>query len=136
MAGQRGRDVLLKIEGEAGSFITVAGIRSKTLSFNAGLVDATHTESPEAWRELLAGAGIKSARIAGNGVFKDAASDALIRQTFFAGDISNWQILLPDFGSVSGPFAVRDLSYSGEHNGEATFSVTLESAGQLTFEVL
>lgn len=136
MAGQRGRDVLLKIDDGAGSFVTVAGIRSKTLSFNSGLVDGTHTESPEAWRELIAGAGVKSARIGGNGVFKDAVSDARVRQLFFDGEAANWQMILPNFGEVAGPFVISELTYAGDHNGEATFSVTLESAGQLSFEVL
>ncbi|MEM7662002.1 MAG: phage major tail protein, TP901-1 family [Pseudomonadota bacterium] len=136
MAGQRGRDVLLKIEGAPDEFTTVAGIRSKTLSFNSGLVDGTHTQSPDAWRELIAGAGVKSARIGGSGVFKDAASDALIRGAFFDGQVLNWQIILPDFGEITGPFMISELTYAGDHNGEATFSITLESAGQMTFGVL
>ena len=35
---------------------------------------------PGQWRELLAGAGVKHARVTGAGIFKDAASDALVRQ--------------------------------------------------------
>jgi len=133
MSGQRGRDVLLKIADESGGFITVAGIRSKTLDFNAGAVDGTHTESPDAWRELVEGAGVKSARISGRGVFKDMESDELIRARFFSGSVSQWQIILPDFGQVEGAFMITELSYGGDHDGEATFSITLESAGQLTF---
>ncbi|MEL6325019.1 MAG: phage major tail protein, TP901-1 family, partial [Pseudomonadota bacterium] len=33
----------------------------------------------------MAGAGTKTARIRGSGLFKDEASDALLRQHFFAG---------------------------------------------------
>lgn len=133
MAGQRGRDVLLKLADEAGQFVTVAGIRTKTLRLNAGTVDGTNTDSPEAWRELVTGAGVKSARLSGAGVFKDQASDARMRSAFFAGDVAQWLLILPDFGEVEGPFQITELSYSGDHDGEASFSVSLESAGALAF---
>lgn len=55
---------------------------------------------------------------------------------FFAGTISDWQIVIPDFGTVSGPFQVAALDYSGAHDGEVLFEIALESAGALTFVVL
>lgn len=135
MSGQKGRDVLIKIaDGE--DFVTVAGIRAKTISLNARSVDGTSGESPEAWRELIAGAGVKSASVSGAGVFKDAASDALMQQTFFAQSVANFQLLIPDFGAFAGPFLVEALDYSGDHDGEATFAITLASAGALSFETL
>jgi TP901-1 family phage major tail protein len=136
MAGQRGRDILLKLADETGTFITVAGIRTKTLLLNAGTVDGTNTDSPEAWRELVSGAGVKSARLSGAGVFKDKASDARIREIFFAGNVAAWCLIVPDFGEIQGPFQISELAYSGDHDGEATFTLTLESAGALTFRGL
>ena len=136
MAGQRGRDVLLKMANTGGEFITVGGIRTKTLLLSAGTVDGTNTDSPDAWRELVTGAGVKSARIRGSGVFKDRGSDERMRSVFFAGDVVNWLMVLPDFGEIEGPFQIAELSWSGEHDGEAGFSVSLESAGALTFRGL
>lgn len=133
MGGQRGRDVLLKLADETGQFVTVAGIRTKTLQLRAGTVDGTSTDSPEAWRELVTGAGVKSARLSGSGVFKDQASDARMRSVFFAGDVANWLLVLPDFGEIQGPFQITELAYSGDHDGEASFSISLESAGALIF---
>jgi TP901-1 family phage major tail protein len=134
MAGQKGRDILLKISDGAGGFVTLAGIRASRIQLSAALVDATSADSPEAWRELLAGAGAKTAKVTGRGVFKDAASDARMRAVFFAGEAPDWQFILPDFGALEGAFQVSELSWSGEHDGEAEFSVTLESAGLVTFE--
>ena len=136
MSGQKGRDVLIKIgDGEdTEAFVTVAGIRAKTISLNAKTVDGTSGESPEAWRELIAGAGVKSASVSGAGVFKDAASDTLIQQAFFARALANFQLIIPDFGSLTGPFLVEALDYSGDHDGEAAFAITLASAGALSFE--
>jgi len=45
----------------AGGFVTVAGLRTRTLAFNAAAIDITDAESAGRWRELLAGAGVKKA---------------------------------------------------------------------------
>jgi TP901-1 family phage major tail protein len=137
MAAQQGKDLLLKVDGTgSGGFATVAGLRSRTLAFNAATVDITHAESAGRWRELLAGAGVKSARISGAGVFKDAASDETIRALFFAGTIRAWQVVIPDFGTVEGAFLIAAFEYAGNHDGEVSFDLTLESAGALTFVAL
>lgn len=138
MAGQRGRDVLIRI-GDGGSpetFASVAGIRARTISLNAGLIEATTTESPQAWRELAAGAGVKRAEVSGSGVFKDAASDALIRLAYFNGDTPRIQLVIPGFGVMAGSFLISELSYFGEHDDEAGFAIRLASAGVVTFEVM
>ena len=138
MSGQKGRDVLIKIgDGDdPETFTTVAGIRAKTISLNARSVDGTSSESPEAWRELIAGAGVKSASVSGAGVFKDAASDALIQQTFFTQAARRFQLIIPDFGILEGSFLIEALDYTGDHDGEAAFAVTLASAGAISFEAL
>ena len=137
MAAQKGKDLLLKIDSDgAGTFTTVAGLRSRTVSFNAETVDITHQESAGQWRELLAGAGVKSARLSGSGVFKDGASDATVRDYFFNGTIRDWQVIIPDFGTVQGLFQISGFEYGGRHDGEVTFELTLDSAGALTFTAL
>ncbi|BAT61224.1 phage major tail protein 2 [Variibacter gotjawalensis] len=132
MAAQKGKDLLIKIQDGTG-YTTVAGLRTRRLAFNAQSVDITHAESAGRWRELLEGAGVKRASIAGRGLFKDAASDALVRQTFFDGAVKTYQIIVPDFGSVTGPFQISNLEFAGEHDGEVTYEIALESAGALTF---
>lgn len=138
MAGQKGRDVLIKIGdgGEPETFATVAGVRAKTISLNARTVDGTSGESPQAWRELIAGAGVKSASVSGAGVFKDAASDAALQQAFFAQSVQSFQLVIPDFGAIEGPFLIESLDYTGDHDGEAAFAITLASAGALSFSAL
>lgn len=133
MAAQRGKDLLLKVDDGTGTFLTLAGLRTRALSLNAQSVDVTHAESAGRWRELLDGAGVKHAVLTGAGIFKDANTDALARQLFFDGVIRNWQILLPDFGTMTGLFLITKLEYRGEHAGEMTFDITIESAGALLF---
>ena len=133
MAAQRGKDILLKMESAPGVFTTVAGLRARTISLNARAIDATDGDSTGRWRELLGGAGVKSAAVAGQGIFRDAASDALIREAFFDQAARTWRLIVPDFGTLEGTFLVSALEYAGEHEGEATFAISLASAGEVTF---
>src|SRR4029450_6215604 len=98
MTAQKGKDLLVKI-ADGANYTTVAGLRTRRLAFNAESVDITHAESDQRWRELLDGAGVKRASVSGRGLFKDAASDALMRQTFFDGAIVGYQIVIPAFGT-------------------------------------
>jgi len=136
MPAQKGKDLLIKVSDGVGGFVTVAGLRTRQMSFNAETVDVTHAESAGRWRELLAGAGVRRAGITGSGVFKDEASDARMRQVFFDGDILAYQVVVPDFGRIEGPFQITSLEYRGDHAGEVTFEMALESAGALTFVAL
>jgi TP901-1 family phage major tail protein len=133
MAAQKGKDLLLKIDDGTGAFVTVAGMRTQRLALNADTVDATSADSIGGWRELLAGAGLRRASISGSGLFKDAPSDALIRQTFFDGVIRAWQVVIPAFGLIQGLFQISALDWRGDHTAELTFEMTLESAGALAF---
>ena len=135
MAAQKGKDLLLKIDN-GGSFVTVAGLRTKRLAFNSETVDVTDADSAGRWRELLGGAGVQRAGLSGAGIFKDAQSDGLIRTGFFAGTVAAWQLAIPDFGVVEGPFQITALEYTGNHDGEVTFDIALESAGALSFASL
>jgi TP901-1 family phage major tail protein len=132
MAAQKGKDLLIKIADGEG-FTTVAGLRSRRIAFNAETVDITHAESADRWRELLDGAGVKRASLAGRGLFRDASTDELMRQTFFDGAVKNFQVVIPDFGTIQGAFQITSLEFAGEHNGEVTYELSLESAGALTF---
>ncbi len=137
MTAQNGKDLLIKLDltGD-GQFQTIAGLRATRINFNAETVDVTSLESTGGWRELLSGAGVKSAGISGSGVFKDANTDERARQIFFDGETPDFQVVIPDFGVVEGAFQITSVEYAGSHNGEATYELSLASAGELTFTAL
>lgn len=135
MSAQRGSDMLLKIKNEGGSFVTVAGLRTKTLRLNARPVDVTDTSSA-GWKELLPGAGTRVAEVSGTGVFRDAESDALIRAAFFAQSAQACRFIIPGFGMMEGDFLITGLNYAGSYNGEAQFEISLASAGVAEFTAL
>lgn len=137
MAAQNGKDLLVKIDMTGGGlFETAAGLRATRLSLNAETVDVTSLESTGGWRELLGGAGVKTAAISGSGVFKDAATDERARQIFFDGETPDFQVIVPGFGTLEGPFQITSIEYAGSHNGEATYELSLASAGALNFVAL
>lgn len=134
MVAQKGKDLLLKINADSNGFVTIAGLRARQISFNTETVDTTDSESAGRWRELLAGAGLRRSSISGSGIFKDAQSDELVKSTFFGASIVPWQIIIPEFGTVEGAFQITSLEYAGQHDGEVTFNIALESAGEITFQ--
>jgi TP901-1 family phage major tail protein len=137
MAAQRGRDLLLKVDATgSGGFQTVAGLRSNAITFNAGSVDVTHQESAGQWRELLAGAGLKSAAVRGSGIFRDAASDATVRGLFFSGHNPRMAGDRAGFRRGRGLFQIASLEFGGRHDGEVTFDLALESAGEISFTAI
>ena len=146
MAAQKGSALLLKI-GDGASpevFTTVGGLRSTSITMNDEAVDIT-TKDSLGHRGLLAGGGVNSVSVSGSGVFTDAASETSLKSAYFAQQntsdgssaqtpaFNNYQIIIPDFGTMTGSFMIASLEYAGEYNGEVTYSVTLESAGYITF---
>lgn len=134
MAAQKGKDLLLKRGDGASpeSFTTIAGLRSTSISLNDETVDVTNKDSSNA-RTLLGGAGVNSVSVTGSGVFTDQPSEVALRTAFADGSLDNYQIIIPDLGSYTGAFQIVSLEYSGEFNGEVTYSVSLESGGAITF---
>lgn len=137
MGAQAGKDLLIKMDMTgSGSFSTIAGLRATRLNFNAETVDVTTLESQGGWRELLGGVGVRSASLSGSGIFKDDSTDERARQVFFDGLTPDFQVVVPDFGTIEGPFQITSLEYAGSHDGEATFEISMASAGAITFTPL
>lgn len=134
MAAKKGSSLLIKIGDGASSeqFTTVGGLRSTSISLNDEAVDVTTMDSGNQ-RQLLANGGIQTISISGSGVFTDAPSEGALRTAFGASSFSNYQVIVPDFGTYEGEFMVASLEYSGEFNGEVTYSVTLEGSGSVSF---
>lgn len=138
MAAQQGRYILLKIHDglDPGSYETVAGLQARSISLNARAVEATDSDSDGAWRELIGGAGVKSATVSGAGIFRDEAADETVRGVFFDQVLRDWEVTIPDFGTLTGPFLVSALEYSGRHDGEAQYAITLASGGAINFAAM
>jgi len=134
MAAQKGKDLLIKIDMTgSGTFTTFAGLRASRISFNAETVDITNMVSAGGWRELLPSTGVRSATISGSGVFLDDFTDERARMYFFSAEIPDYQVIIPELGTLEGPFQITNLEYAGSYDGEATYEITLASGGELNF---
>ena len=143
MAAQKGLDVLMKID-ISGTKTTIGGLRSTSITLNDESVDITNKDSLGS-RTLLAGAGVNSLSISGSGVFTDSAAEVAVRTAFQAQQntsngssgqtaaFESFQFRIPNLGTYTGNFQITSLEYSGEYNGEATYSMSFESAGYITF---
>ncbi len=137
MAAQKGKDLLVKLDmSGGGDFQTVAGLRATRITFNAQSVDVTNIGSAGRWRGAAGGCGRAVGGDLGSGVFRDEASDARAREIFFAGEIPGFQVIVPDFGVIEGPFQITSIEYSGSHDGEAVYELALASAGALSFTAI
>ena len=134
MAAEKGRAFLLKIgDGQPSeSFATIAGMRSTRLSINSELVDITNKDSG-GWRELLSDGGVRRVSISGAGVFTNSQAEIDLQGKVLAGTIANYRIVFESGDMFSGAFLVSALDYAGEHNGERSYTISLESSGPVTF---
>ena len=131
MAAQRGKALLLKID-ISGTMTTVGGMRSTSMTLNDEAVDISNKDSGS-FRELLPAGGIQSMSISASGVFTDSTAETTLRAAYGTSTFKSYNIIVPDLGTYAGTFMIASLEYAGEYNGEATYSVTLESSGSITF---
>ncbi|MGV6800758.1 MAG: phage major tail protein, TP901-1 family [bacterium] len=134
MSAQKGKDILLKLgdEGQPIIYTTIGGIRTQNFSLAAEPIDITHAQSP-GWRELLHSAGTRQLNVSGRGVFISGQTANTVQATFFTSKILSWQLVVPGLGIMEGPFLITGLDYAGEHNGEAEMTISLASAGAISF---
>ena len=134
MAAQKGSALLMKIGDGASpeAFTTIGGMRSTSLTMNDEMVDVTNKDSSNA-RTILAQGGVNSITVSGSGVFTDSASETTLKGKFNVSALTNYQFLVPDFGTFTGSFMLTTLEYGGEYNGEVTYSFSFESSGTITF---
>ena len=138
MAALKGNLMLLKIGATpsgtpaSDTYTTVAGLRSTSITHNEETIDVTTKDSSQV-RQLLAGGGVYSMSVSGSGVLTDDAVSDTLEGAMNASDYHNFQVVIDGFGTYEGEFAVTSLEYSAEHNGEVQYSVTLESAGTISF---
>jgi predicted secreted protein len=131
MAAQKGRLYLLKL-GASGAGGTIGGARSLSASIGNQAVEITNKDSA-GFRTLLEGAGTQTVDLS----FEGIASDDSVYETFKgyaqAGSINAMQVIGPDNDAISASFLITSFQESGAHNGEISFSASLQSSGTVTY---
>ncbi|MEO0441904.1 MAG: phage tail protein [Pseudomonadota bacterium] len=130
MPAEKGSAFLLKIgDGQDPvTYSTIAGLRTTQLSVNGEPVVITNKDSG-GWRELLSGAGIRSVSVSGAGVFTGSDAEMRIKNHALAGLIDAYELSFESGDRMRGDFLVTRLDYSGDYNGERSYTLSLESSG-------
>ena len=129
---EKGSAFLLKVGDGATppAFATVAGLRTTQLSVNGEAVVVTNKDSG-GWRQLLSGAGVRSVSVSGAGVFTGSAAEARLRGNALAGVLDDYRLSFEGGETMTGRFLVTRLDYAGDFNGERSYTLSLESSGQV-----
>lgn len=138
MSGYSGRLILVK-QGDGGGtevFTTIAALRDTTISEKEQTVDTTSKDDGGV-RQLLEARIMYSVSVSGTGVFTDSATLGSLRTAMRAGTHSNFKLEIVDSAStggeiLTGAFRITSLEFAGTHDGEANYSLTLESDGTVT----
>lgn len=135
MAAEKGRAFVLGIgDGDSPEAYTIiGGMRTTALAINNELVDVTNKASG-GWREILGGAGVRSIAITGAGVFTGSAAEIALQGRTLAASVDNYRITFESGDTVTGAFQPTTLDYAGDHNGERTYNLRLESSGAVVFD--
>ena len=133
MAAEKGSAFLLKVGNGSTPpvYSTVAGLRTTQLSVNGEVVNVTSKDSG-GWRELLSGAGTRSVSVAGSGIFTGSAAEGRVKGNALAGIIDDYELSFESGERMQGRFLVTRLDYAGDYNGERTYTLALESSGQVS----
>jgi len=134
MAAQKGKELILNIH-DGLAYVTVGGFRSNNFTINGETVDITNKGSSD-YRELMSTGGLRSISTSASGVFVDKITFLLAHTHVLAGSHADCQIIVPGLGEYTGNFIISSLDMSGEHNGEVSYSLSLDSAGFITFTPL
>jgi TP901-1 family phage major tail protein len=131
MTAQAGRLWALSILSN-GSYVPVAGLRTRSFKADNTNVDVTTADSPGRWRELLGGAGIQSLEIDASGIYQQDASAKLLFQAATTSAIQTMRLVTPGI-QIDSNFLVDNYEESGPYNDATTFTAKLMSSGQPTF---
>lgn len=133
MSAENGSAFLLKV-GDGGTppvFATVAGLRTTQLSVNGEAVNVTSKDSG-GWRDLLSGAGVRSVSVQGSGIFTGSAAEARLKANALAGLVDDYKLTFESGAAMTGRFLITRLDYAGDHDGERTYALALESSGAVS----
>lgn len=125
MASEIGRSLAVKRAGT-----TIAGVRTKSMTFNSDAINVT-TDDDDGKRRLLEASGEESIDLSVEGLTKD---ESLIAIPAGGGTrIEQYTIEMPWGGSITGDFRFNSLELGAEYTDAITFTAEIQSTGAWTY---
>lgn len=138
MAQQTGRLLLIKAGDGADPevFTNVCGFRARSFNLSANEVDTTvpSCTSPGDIPQKTSTPGILDQSFSGSGLFDNDVAGKQMLDDARQGNVRNYEIVVPGYGTFTGPYGIFDLELSGEMEGNMEFSATFRQTGAVTFE--
>lgn len=128
----KGSALVLK-KGTSASGTAIAAMRTISAQINSETVDVTSADDVNRWRQLLAATGVKSMQITMSGILKDVATANTMIKDVIAQTVDAYGITASTLGTFNGNWQLTSFEFTGEYNGEAQYTMTLESAGDITY---
>jgi TP901-1 family phage major tail protein len=140
MAQQDAKELVIK-RGDGASpevFSFVCGIRTRTFSMSNASIDTTvpNCEDPSLPIVATARPGRQTITFSGDGLFDSNAAGKAIADDAREQNIeTNYQVIVPGYGTFEGPFFISDFQWNGDMEDPLAFSATWTplDASQLTF---
>lgn len=125
MSQQNARELVIKRYNGA-NFDFVCGIRTRSMPISNAQIDTTVPDCTDPSQPISATAkpGRQTLSFTGDGLFdnaqigKDVADDARLQR------ITDYQIIVPGYGTFEGAFMVGDFEFSGDMEDPLAFSAT------------
>jgi len=138
MTARRGSQLLVK-RGDGATpteaFTTVGALRNATVEINGNPIDVTTNDDVDAnneiWQTYIT--GVKTMTVSGDGIAKAIEPAQSIYEDFAEGNVVNYEIVVPYFGTWTAPFIVSNMSIPAAYDGVIGFSLTLQLNGAPTF---
>lgn len=134
MTAYKGNLVLLKIGdgGQPQQFRTVGGLRATRMTVNRQVIAAADVTSG-GWRRVLEQGGVASVRVQGDGVFTGTVEEGRLRAQAMSGTAADYRLFFGNGDRMEAAFVVAGYERSGRVGELEGFSLTLESAGAVTY---
>lgn len=140
MSQQNARELVIK-RGDGASpeaFTFVCGIRTRTFSMSNASIDTTVPSCENPANPIVATArpGRQTITFSGDGLFdSDAVGKAVADDARLQNITTNYQVVVPGYGTFEGPFFISDFQWNGDMEDPLAFSATWTplSGDALTF---
>lgn len=119
----------------AGVYTAIGGFTARSITLNNAPVEFTNANSNH-WREMLSGAGIRSAEISGSGVFVNDAGIKMMLAAVIDGTLKDMQFELPGVIRFTGWWSITSCDLQTSHDTADSYNFAASSSGAITREQL
>lgn len=116
----------------SGSYVPLAGLRTRTLQIGSTNVDVTTADSSGQWRELLPSAGIKNLDFDAAGIWQGDSTGKNALIALHGLQLVTLRIVQPGTIQFDAAFQVESFQFTNPYNDASGFTAKFLSSGVVT----